>query len=134
MFEHTIDANEPMLGRVRLLDVFEIKVFATDLNVAHAIKAGHLALMHFAESIEAELVHQRVEHDRIGIGRNAVLTRRANIVFLLNAWIDRVGDAHHPQKLVNIVRLNKKQKGIVKIVNKTKKSYYRITRHSTEPN
>ena len=40
---HLVDAHDPVLGGVRLLDDVQLKVLVADLHVAHAVVAGRLA-------------------------------------------------------------------------------------------
>lgn len=103
-----VDAHQPMLRGIGLLQDVQLKVLVADLSRSHPIVALGLAALrvHLTEAIVAHLVHQAIEergrallvHTELPVGR---------IVVLLADMCPTIGaaaNANHPQELVDVVR------------------------------
>jgi len=110
-FFHSIDSDDPVLGRVRFFDVFQFYIFVADFDVSDSIEAGHLRVSaDVAKFVIRQFVHERVFH-RFGHALvDRVLSLRAEKVLLFDVIrMLALGDSHHPQEFVYIVARITKQ-------------------------
>lgn len=103
---HLVDPNQPVLGRVRLLQHVQLKVLVADLGTSNPVVPGRLATLgvDLPEPVVAHLVHQTVEQRRRALLVDAeVPAGRVVVRFLdVGAAVGAAADAHHPQELVNV--------------------------------